>query len=76
MNEGRSRVCKKGSVFDGRMNEGDGVGMCCQMRTLSKSLRKWNGFGGDVIAEQPSHPCLGIHNTVCHVTPCVLPSSE
>ena len=35
-----------------------------------------NGFGGDVIAEQPSHPCLVIHNTVCHVTPCVFLSSE
>ena len=41
--------------------------MSCQMRTLSKSLRKWNGFGDDVIAEQPSHPCLVVHNTVpCH----------
>ena len=29
------------------------------------------GFGDDVIAEPPSHPCLVIHNTVCHVTPCV-----
>ena len=39
-------------------------------------FKKWNGFGDDVIAEQPSHTCLHVHNTVCHVTPCVLPSSE
>ena len=35
-----------------------------------------NDFGDDVIAEQPSHPCLVIHNAVCHVTPCVFLSSE
>ena len=26
--------------------------------------------------QHPSHPYLHAHNTVCHVTPCVLPSSE
>ena len=46
-----------------------GVGVCCQVWTLCKVFRKWNGFGDDVITEQPSHPCLVIHNTVCHVTP-------
>ena len=44
--------------------------------TLCDAFRKWNGFGDDVVAEQPSHPCLVIHNTVCHVTPCVFLSSE
>ena len=52
------------------------VGMFCQMWALCEAFRKWNGFGDDVIAEQPSHPCLVVHNTVCHVTPFVLPSSE
>ena len=33
-------------------------------------------FGNDVIAEQPSHKYLHVHNTVCHVTPFVLPSSK
>ena len=28
-----------------------------------------NGFGDDVTAAQPSHPCLVIHSTVSHVTP-------
>ena len=41
----------------------------CQVWTLCKAFRKWNGFGDDVIAEQPSHPHLVIHNIVCHVTP-------
>ena len=53
-----------------------GVDVSCQVWTLCKAFRKWNGFGDDVIAEQPSHPCLVIHNTVCHVTPCVFLSSE
>ena len=33
-------------------------------------------FGDDVVAEQPSQSCLVIHNTVYHVTPCALLSSE
>ena len=53
-----------------------GVDVCCQVWTLFKAFRKWNGFGDDVIAEQPSHQCLVVHNTVCHVTPCVFLSSE
>ena len=34
------------------------------------------GFGDGAVVEQPSHPCFVIHNTVCHVTPCVFLSSE
>ena len=34
------------------------------------------GFVDDVIAEQPSHPCLVIHNTVHHVIPLIFLSSE
>ena len=35
---------------------------------LSLTIR----FGDDAVAEQPSHPCLVIHNTMSHVTPCFL----
>ena len=42
----------------------------------ARAFRKWNGFGDDVIAEQPSHPCLVVYHAVCHVTPCVFLSSE
>ena len=38
---------------------------------MHKAFRKWNGFGDDVIAEQPSHPHLIVHDAVCHATPCV-----
>ena len=43
---------------------------------VQKALGKRNGFGDDVVAQQPPHPCLVVHNTVCHVTPCVFPFSE
>ena len=43
---------------------------------MQKALGKRNGFGDDVVAQQPPHPCLVVHNTVCHVTPCVFPVSE
>ena len=68
-------MCVSQPVYCCKLDQFDGVGMSCQMKTLSNSLRKWNGFD-DAIAEQPSHPCMVVHNTVCHVTPCVLPSSE
>ena len=42
------------------------------MVIVQKSSQTPMGFGDDVIAEQPSHPCLVIHNTVCHVTLCAL----
>ena len=63
-------------MYSCELDQFDGVGMFCQMWALCEAFRKWNGFGDDVIAEQPSHPCLVVHNTVCHVTPFVLPSSE
>ena len=51
---------------------------CCVVPLLpivqSFSLTVW--IWGEVIAEQPSHSCLVIHNTVCHVTPCIFLSSE
>ena len=50
--------------------------MCPARCGHCKAFGKWNGFGDDVIAEQPSHSHLVIHNTVCHVTPCVFLSSE
>ena len=59
-----------------QLDQFHGVDMCCQVWTLCKAFRKWNGFGDDVVAEQPSHPCLVIHNTMSHVTPCVFHSSE
>ena len=41
---------------------------------VQKALGKSIGFGDDVVAQQPpSYPCLVVHNTVCHVTPCVFP---
>ena len=53
-----------------------GVGMFCQLRALCKALGKRNGFEDDVVAQQPPHTCLVVHNTVCHVTPCVFPFPE
>ena len=72
--EGQSHVYHSRCCCE--LDQFDGVGMSCQMWALCEAFRKWNGFGDDVIAEQPSHPCLVLHNTVCHVTPFVLPSSE
>ena len=69
-------MCVSQPVYSCELNQFDGVGMFCQMWALCEAFRKWNGFGDDVIAEQPSHPCLVVHNTVCHVTPFVLPFSE
>ena len=43
---------------------------------VQKVLGKRNGFGDEVIAQEPSHPCLVGHNTVCHVTPYVFLLSE
>ena len=53
-----------------------GVDVSCQVWTLCEAFRKWNCFGDDVIAEQPSHTCLVVYDAVCHVTPCVFLSSE
>ena len=43
---------------------------------VQKALGKRIGFGDDVVAQQPHHSCLVVHNTVCHVTPRIFPSSE
>ena len=51
-----------------------GVGMLYPLGALCKALGKRNGFEDDVVAQQPPHSCLVVHNTVCHVTPCVFPS--
>ena len=59
-----------------QLNQFLGVDMSCQVWTLCKAFRKWNCFGDDVVAEQPSHSCLLVYDTVCHVTPCIFLSSE
>ena len=43
---------------------------------VQKALGKRNGFGDDVIAQQPSHPCLVVHSTVCHVAPYIFYSQS
>ena len=68
--EGQSRVYHSQCVL-ASLNQFDGVGMSCQLRTLSKSLRKWNGFGDDVIAEQLSRPCL-VMDVYCMVLCCMI----
>ena len=62
-------TCVSKPMCSCKLDQFHSVDMCCQVWTLCKVFRKWNGFGDDVITEQPSHPCLVIHNTVCHVTP-------
>ena len=47
-----------------KLNHFLGVDVCHQVWTLCKVLGKWNCFGNDVVAEQPSHPCLVAHNAV------------
>ena len=42
---------------------------------VQKALGKRNGFGDDATAQQLPHSC-SVHNTVCHVTPCVFLLSE
>ena len=69
-------MCVSKPVCSCELDQFVGVGMSSQMWALREAFRKWNGFGDDVIAEQPSHPCLVVHDTVCHVTPFVFPSSE
>ena len=69
-------TCVSKPLCSCQLNQFLGVDVSCQVWTLCKAFRKWYGFGDDVIAEQPSHPCLVIHNTVCHVTPCVFLSFE
>ena len=59
-----------------QLDQFHGVDMCCQVWTLCKAFRKWNCFGDDAVAEQPSHPCLGVRDTVCHITPCVFLSES
>ena len=71
-----SLVCVSKPMCSCQLNQFLGVDVCCQVWTLCKAFRKWNGFGDDFIAEQPSHPCLVVHDAVCHVTPCVFLSSE
>ena len=59
-----------------QLDQFHGVDMSCQVWTLCKAFRKWNCFGDDVIAEQPSHPRLVVYDTMSHVAPCVFLSSE
>ena len=59
-----------------QLNHFLGVDVSCQVWTLCKAFRKWNCFGDDVVAEQPPHPCLVVHDAMSHVTPCVFLSSE
>ena len=59
-----------------QLDQFHGVDVCCQVWTLCKAFRKWNGFGDDVVAEQSSHPCLVVYDAMSHVTPCVFLSSE
>ena len=69
--EGQSRVSKP--VCCCKVSKSFGVGMFCPLGALCKALGKRNGFGDDVVAQQPPHPSLVVHNIVCHVTPCVFP---
>ena len=69
-------MCVSKPVYSCELDQFDGVGMFCQMWALCEAFRKWNGFGDDVIAEQPSHPCLHVHSVVFHVTPFVHPQSS
>ena len=41
-------------VYSCELDQFVGVGMFCQMWALCEAFRKWNGFGDDVVAEQPS----------------------
>ena len=65
-----SHVCIKACV----LLQGQHVCWCWDVLPtrgiVQKALEKRNGFGDDVVAQQPPHPCLVVHNTVCHVTPC------
>ena len=45
--------------------------LMCAARCGHKAFRKWNGFGDDVVADQPPHPCLVVYDAMSHVTPCV-----
>ena len=67
----KEQSCVSKPMCSCQLNQFLGVDVSCQVWTLCKAFRKWNGFGDDVIAEQPSHPCLVVHDAVCHVTPCV-----
>ena len=69
-------MCVSKPMCSCQLNQFLGVDMSCQVWTLCKAFRKWNGFGDDVVAEQPSHPCLVVFNAMSHVTPCVFLSSE
>ena len=70
-----SPVCFKAIV----LSPAQSVCWCCVVPLfcpLSNPFSLTTGFGDDVVAEQPSHPCLEVHDSVCHVTPCVFLSSE
>ena len=69
-------MCVSKPMCSCQLDKSLGVDVSSQVWTLFKAFRKWNGFGDDVVAEQPSHPCLGVYDAVCHVTPCVFLSSE
>ena len=76
-----SLICEEQScvsklVCSCKLDQFHGVDVSCQVWTLCKAFRKWNCFGDDVVAEQPSHPCLVVHDTVCHATACIFLSSE
>ena len=72
----RTVLCVSKPMCSCQLNQFHGVDVCCQVWTLCKAFRKWNCFGDDVVAEQPSHPCLVVHDAMGHVTPCVFLSSE
>ena len=57
-------------------NQCVGAAVLSHFCPLSNPFSFTIGFGDDVVAEQPSHPCLVIHNAMSHVTPCVFLSSE
>ena len=71
-----SLMCASKPMCSCQLGHFHGVDVSCHVWTLCKAFRKWNCFGDDVVAEQPSHPCLVIHNAVSHVTPCTFLSSE
>ena len=70
-----SLMCASKPMCSCQLGHFHGVDVSCHVWTLCKVFRKWNCFGDDVIAEQPSHPCLVVCDAMGHVTPSVFLSS-
>ena len=73
--EGQSRVCFKALCVVASSVSVLVLGCSAHSGPCARRWERGMGFGDDVVAQQPPHPCLVVHNTVCHVTPCVFPFS-